>query len=369
MKYVDEFRNIKLAKRAIKKIAEITPQDQELNFMEVCGTHTQSFYRFGLDKLLPGNLKLIAGPGCPVCVSPPEYIDAAISLAQEREVILLTFGDMLRVPGTSSSLEKERAKGADVRILYSPLDALKIAKDNPAKRVVFLAVGFETTTGAIALSILSAKKTKLKNLSFFSSLKLIPPAMDYLLSDRRTNLQGFLCPGHVSAIIGAKAYRGVVRKYNIGCCVTGFEPLDILEGIYLLLRQIKNKACRVDNQYNRVVANSGNRQAQAIIAKVFKVSAAEWRCVGQIPKSGLQIKRDLSWFDAGERFKDVYKSKTQSKKMVTKGRECRCGDVLKGLISPAGCPLFRRICTPEDPIGPCMVSSEGACNAYYKYNR
>ena len=369
MKYVDEFRNIKLAKRAIKKIAEITPRDRQLNFMEVCGTHTQSFYRFGLDKLLPANLKLIAGPGCPVCVSPPEYIDAAISLAQEKEVILLTFGDMLRVPGGSSSLEKERAKGADVRILYSPLDALNIAKDNPAKRVIFLAVGFETTAGAIALSILSAKKSKLKNLSFFSSLKLIPPAMDYLLSDRRTNLQGFLCPGHVSAIIGAKAYEPVVRKYNIGCCVTGFEPLDILEGIYLLLRQIKNKTCRVDNQYNRVVANSGNRRAQAIIKKVFRVSGADWRGIGQIPKSGLQIKKDLSWLDAGERFRGIYKSKAQSKKITVKEKLCRCGDVLKGLISPGGCPLFRRTCTPEDPIGPCMVSSEGACNAFYKYSR
>jgi len=368
MKYVDEFRNIKLAKRVLKKIKEITSDRRKLNFMEVCGTHTQSFYRFGLDKFLPKNIKLIAGPGCPVCVSTSEYIDAAITIAQKREAIILTFGDMLRVPGNNSSLEKERSKGADVRILYSPLDAVRIAKDNLGKEVVFLAVGFETTTGAIALSILSAKNSKLKNLSFLSSLKLIPPAMSYLLKDKKTNLQGFLCPGHVSAIIGARAYEAVVRKYNIACCVTGFEPLDILEGIYLLLRQLKRGEYRVDNQYSRVVTKNGNRRAQAIIKRVFRVSHGDWRGIGRIPRSGLAIKKQLSWLDAEKRFAHIYKAGSGNKKNVRE-KQCRCGDVLKGLISPLSCPLFSRICTPENPIGPCMVSFEGACNAYYKYSR
>jgi len=362
MRYLDEFRNKILVKRIAEKIKKIMPS-KEIRIMEVCGTHTQSFFKFGLDKILPSNLKLISGPGCPVCVSSQEYIDQAILYAQLKDTCIVTFGDMLRVPGTTSSLEKERAKGANIKIAYSPLDALKFALENPNLKVIFLAVGFETTAPAIALSILRAKKEKIKNLFFFSSLKLIPAALKYLGEDKDLKISGFLCPGHVSTIIGTKPYEFIPKRYKISCCIAGFEPLDILEGIYLLLQQIVNQKPKVTNQYIRVVKPQGNPKAQKLIFRVFKITSSYWRGLGLMPESGLKIKEEFSCFDA----ECMLKIKQKRIKKVIK-KLCRCAEVLKGIISPLECPLFSKICSPQNPQGPCMVSSEGACNAYFRYH-
>ena len=363
MKYVDEFRNAKLVHKLAAKINAINP-GTNINIMEVCGTHTQNFCRFGLDKLLPENIRLISGPGCPVCVSPQGYIDAAIALAQNKDVLIITFGDMLRVPGSRSSLEKERAKSGNVRVVYSPLDALAIARNNPDKSVIFLAVGFETTAPTIALSILEAKKEKIKNISFFSSLKLIPAAMQYLLLDKRLKIDAFLCPGHVSAVMGIKDYAFIPKKYKIPCCVAGFEPVDILEGIYMILEQIATARPCVANQYTRVVTKSGNLKARKIIQQVFKTGDSEWRGLGIIPKSGLRLKNGFSGFDTSRIF-----SITDMQDKTKFVKQCRCSDVLKGVISPPGCLLFAKKCRPDNPLGPCMVSSEGSCNAYYKFRQ
>jgi hydrogenase expression/formation protein HypD len=330
--------------------------------MEVCGTHTHSFFRFGIDKLLPADLQLVSGPGCPVCVSTQEYIDSAIELAKDKEVILLTFGDMLRVPGSNSSLEIQRASAADVRTVYSAYDSLEIARRNPLKRVVFLGVGFETTAPTIALSIIGAKKAGLKNLYFFTALKLIPAAMKILLQDKKTNLDGFLCPGHVSLVIGSKPYQLVSMRYRIPCCVAGFEPLDILEGVYLLLKQVKEGRAEVENQYRRAVRPEGNPKAQKVIREVFSVVDASWRGLGSIPASGLKIRNSYACFNAEKIF--TIKPAVSCQLPAAK---CRCGDILKGLILPAQCPLFAVACSLDKPLGPCMVSSEGACNAYYRY--
>jgi hydrogenase expression/formation protein HypD len=363
MRYIDEFRNKRLISRLTDKIRQIMP-NRKINIMEVCGTHTQAFFRFGLDKILPSKLRLISGPGCPVCVSPQGYIDSAIELAKEKDVIILTFGDMLRIPGTHSTLEKERAELGNVGVVYSGLDCLKAAKLNPGKKIIFLAVGFETTAPTIALTVITAKKENLKNLFFLSSLKLIPPAMAYLLKDKRLKLDAFLCPGHVSAIIGTKPYEFIPQRYNIGCCVTGFEPLDILEGIHALIKQIVQGRPQVANQYIRVVTKEGNFKAQKLINRVFKISIAFWRGLGKIPKSGLMLRDEFCRFDA-ERIFNIRRT-TNHKAQTTR---CRCGDVLKGLIYPKDCVLFARVCSPDNPIGPCMVSNEGACNAYYKYRK
>jgi len=374
MKYVDEFRNIKTVNKLAGKIKAIMPEGK-VNVMEVCGTHTHNYYRFGIDKLIPKNLKLISGPGCPVCVSSPEYIDAAIYLAKDKNVIITTFGDMLRVPGTDSSLEKEKAKGSKIITVYSPLDAVRIAKENSAKKIIFLGVGFETTAPAIALTILAAKKERLKNLFFLTALKLIPPAMDFLLKDKRININGFLCPGHVSSIIGTIAYEFIPRKFGIGCCIAGFEPVDILEGLYLLLGQIIRKEPCVENQYFRAVNRQGNLSAQKIMREVFSIVGADWRGLGKIQGTGLKINSKFSEFDAEKQFGISYKAsaKKSEAKFPRRGKgcnlKCRCGDVLKGLVEPDKCQLFRRICTPLNALGACMVSQEGACNAYYKYHK
>ncbi len=364
MKYIDEFRNIGLIRKLSQRIHAIAPRDS-INIMEVCGTHTQGFFRFGLDKLLPGNIKLISGPGCPVCVSHQAYIDNAIKLSADEDNVILTFGDMLRVPGTKSTLEKERALRGNVKIVYSAMDTLLFARRNPDKKIIFLAVGFETTAPTIALSIIQAKKEKIKNLYFYSSLKLITPAMGYLVRDKRLSLSGFLCPGHVSCIIGTKSYEFIPEKYKIGCCVAGFEPVDILEGVYFLIRQVIDNKPRVQNQYIRAVTQGGNQKAKNTIFKVFKICDSYWRGLGRIPHSGLKIKKEFSVFDAEEAF-HISDKPSAASGILTK---CRCGDVLKGLISPRDCILFSKVCNPDEPIGPCMVSSEGACNAYYKYKR
>jgi len=361
MKYVDEFRNPELVEKIASKISSLNPGSY-INIMEVCGTHTQSFCRFGLDSVLPKNIRLISGPGCPVCVSPQEYIDTAIELAKNKDIIIVTFGDMLRVPGSSSSLEKEKTRFGNVRVVYSPLEALTIAKINPDKKIIFLGVGFETTAPTIALTILSAKKEKLKNIFFLSALKLITPAMQHLLLDKKLKIDAFLCPGHVSAIIGTKDYEFIPKKYGKACCVAGFEPTDILEGICLILEQIIIKKPYVANQYTRIVAKEGNPKAKRIINQVFEPADAGWRGLGTIPKSGLKLSREFADFDAARVF-PAHKIKAKPEKL----KNCRCADVLKGQLLPSECPLYALACTPDNPIGPCMVSSEGACSAYYKF--
>lgn len=362
MKYIDEFRDKELIGKVSRKIFEIMPKSK-VSIMEVCGTHTQSFHRFGLERLIPEKLRLIAGPGCPVCVSNQDYIDKAIQLGKNVDIIIASFGDMLRVPGTATSLEKQRALGTEVRVVYSAWDSLEIARRHPKKKVIFLAVGFETTAPTLALTVQAAKRQKLGNLFFFSALKLIPPAMQALLSDRQLKIDGFLCPGHVSTIIGSQPYEFIARKYKIPCCVAGFEPLDIMEGIYMLLRSIVQNKSRVENQYARVVKRKGNPKAKAIIKEVFKVSDAAWRGIGEIPQSGLKLREKYSSFDVEKMMPLNITHKT----LNIKQQKCRCGEVLKGIIEPVQCPLFRKACTPESPFGPCMVSSEGTCNAYYRY--
>ena len=362
MKYIDEFRNIEVINRISQKIFKIAPEN-EIKIMEVCGTHTHSFHRFGLRRLIPESLHLIAGPGCPVCVSTQDYIDKVILLSKNSNTLILSFGDMLRVPGTVTSLEKQRAQGSDVRIVYSAWDSLEIAKSNPKKLVIFLAVGFETTAPTLALTIQTAKKERLKNLFFFTALKLIPPAMEALVFDRQLKINGFLCPGHVSTIIGSQAYEFIPKKYKIGCCVAGFEPLDILEGIYFLLCQIIRNKPRVENQYMRVVKKNGNPKAKAIIKEVFRINNAVWRGLGEIPHSGLELRDEFSSFDIARIIPFNIKYQASSRRL----KQCRCAEVLKGVIQPSECSLFRKICSPANPYGPCMVSSEGACNAYYRY--
>ncbi|MDP3143459.1 MAG: hydrogenase formation protein HypD [Candidatus Omnitrophota bacterium] len=362
MRYVDEFRNQKLVQKVAQEIKRIAPKNRPINLMEVCGTHTQGFFRFGLKDLIPDSVHLLSGPGCPVCVSGQDYMDQAIELSQRKNVIIATFGDMMRVPGNSSSLEKERSKGAKVWVVYSTLDALRVAEDNPTKRIVFLGVGFETTSPTIAIAIKEARKKDLGNFSVLVSHKLIPPAMKVISQDKKLNIQGFLCPGHVSAIIGSEPYEFIAKKYRLPCVIAGFEPLDILEGIYMLLRQIKDKKSKVEIQYKRIVKPQGNPQARRILKEVFAVCDSNWRGLGIIPQSGLKIRGKYAQFDAQK----VFKLKTALSKET---RGCICGLVLKGIKKPDDCHNFAVICTPENPLGPCMVASEGTCSIYYKYRK
>ena len=363
MRYTDEFKNRGLIDSVSRKLSAVNPGGN-IKIMEVCGTHTQNFCRFGLGKLLPGNISLIAGPGCPVCVSSQGYIDEAIKLSRRPDVIIVTFGDMLRIPGSDSTLEKERAKGAEVNIVYSPLDALTIAKDNPLKKIIFLAVGFETTAPAYALTILAVKRNKLKNIFFYCALKTIVPAMEYLLQDKKLDISAFLCPGHVSAIVGSKPYGLVAGRYKKPCCIAGFEPLDILEGIYILVKMIAEKKSTVVNEYSRVVSRDGNPVARKVISRVFAQADVSWRGLGVIPNSGLRIRGQFAIFDAVREF-----SLREKKDAQISVKKCRCGDILKGLVSPEACKLFSKACSPDNPIGPCMVSQEGACNAYFRYRK
>ena len=365
MKYIDEFRDLKLAQNIsaeIKKAAKPASgglSKKYYNFMEVCGTHTNTFYRFGLPKLLPENVRLISGPGCPVCVTDESYIDNAIMLADLKDTIITTFGDMMKVPGSSSTLYRERAKGHDIRIVYSSLDALKIAEDNPAKNVVFLGVGFETTAPTIAMAIIEAKKIGIRNFFVYSAHKIIPPAMEALLKDENVALDGFILPAHVSSIIGADGYK-FLKKFKIPGVIAGFEPLDMLEGILMLLREVKSGRAEIENEYTRVVKKAGNKVAQAVLKKVFIVSDAAWRGIGEIPKSGLAIRKEFSAYDAEKKF-------GIRRKKVAINKYCLCGEVIKGVKVPEDCKLFAKACNPENPKGPCMVSSEGTCGIHYKY--
>ncbi|MBM3254710.1 MAG: hydrogenase formation protein HypD [Candidatus Omnitrophica bacterium] len=362
MKYVDEFRNKNLANKISQKIHSLA-HSESLRIMEVCGSHTQSFHRFGLGKLLPPSIKFISGPGCPVCVSSPGYIDAAIALAQDKNNIILSFGDMLRVPGSKSTLEMARVAGAQVGVVYSALEAISVAFQNPKKKVIFLAVGFETTVPTVGLTVLDAKRKGLRNIFFYCAFKLIPPALEYLAKDCDLNISGFLLPGHVSAIIGTKPYAFIAKRYKIGCCVAGFEPLDMLEGIYFLLQQRIKKRPKVENQYNRAVRSLGNLKAKKIISSVFEPTVANWRGLGSIAQSGLRLRKEFSRLDAVREFG----FKAENKSSGIKDTRCRCREVIRGIEEPRDCLLFKKICSPEHPYGPCMISSEGTCNVYYRY--
>ena len=359
LKYIDEFRDPATARALVERIRN-DAGDAPVRLMEVCGTHTVAIARNGIRPLLSGAVTMVSGPGCPVCVTPDGYIDAAIALGRGKEAMLASFGDMLRVPGKSSSLEKEKGKGLDVRVVYSPLDAVELAAASPDREVVFLGVGFETTAPAIAGAIRTAAVRGVANFSVLPSVRTIPEAMGVLASDPEVRIEGFLCPAHVSVIIGADAYRPVAEAHRIPCVVAGFEPLDILMGISMLLRQIRKGVARVENEYSRVATASGNRKAQELVREVFVPCDTGWRGIGVIPGSGLRIAERYAAFDAEEKFgvPVVFSPEKTA---------CRCGDVLKGKILPDECPLFGNGCVSEEPYGPCMVSSEGTCAAYYRY--
>jgi hydrogenase expression/formation protein HypD len=330
-----------------------------LRIMEVCGTHTHAIGRGGLRALLPPNVELVSGPGCPVCVTSQRDVELMLLLAKNPEVIITTFGDMLRVPGLSSSLEKERSEGADVRVVYSALDALKLARSEPGREVVFLAVGFETTAPGIAAVVQRAYEEKISNFSIFTCHKLIVPAMEAVVQGE-SMIDGFLTPGHVSVIIGAEAYEDFVKRYGFPCVATGFEPADVLTGIAMLLECLQEKRIGSFVQYTRAVKPGGNTRAWDILMAAFDISEGDWRGLGEIAESGLKLKSYLKDFDAATRF-----SLPHMDPVHLPG--CRCGDVLKGLIHPPECPHFGKKCTPRNPLGPCMVSSEGSCAARYKY--
>jgi hydrogenase expression/formation protein HypD len=327
--------------------------------MEVCGTHTMAIARFGLRELLPETVELVSGPGCPVCVTPNPLLDRAVALSRLPDVTVATFGDMVRVPGSSSSLEHERAAGRDVRVVFSTLDALELASARPDRRVVFFGVGFETTAPTVAASILEARRRGVTNFFVLSAHKTMPRALE-ALSRGEANVDGYLCPGHVSVIIGTRAYEILVRRYGIGCVVSGFEPVDILQSILMLVRQRAGGTPRVEIEYSRAVRPEGNPKAMAVLSDVFEPCDAEWRGLGMIPGSGLRIRDIHSAFDA----------ETSIPVEVETPKEpdgCRCGDVLRGILKPEHCPLFGGVCTPDRPVGACMVSSEGTCAAYYRF--
>ncbi|HAJ95906.1 MAG TPA: hydrogenase formation protein HypD [Actinobacteria bacterium] len=346
----------------LKKSIEKNRPADSINIMEVCGTHTMAISRGGLRQLLPDELNLISGPGCPVCVTSNRDIDHIIGIIRNYPVTLFTFGDMIRVPGTDSSLQLEKSRGKDVRICYSPLDALEYARNNPDREVVYIAIGFETTAPLSAVLVKRAYSEDLKNFHIFNTHKLVPPALELLLLDREINIDAFLCPGHVSAIIGSEPYQFIADKYNIPCVISGFEPLDILESLDMILKQCSKAVASVQIQYGRVVKPEGNPTAAALIDEVFEPADSYWRGIGILPLSGLKLRDMYSRFDAAASFP----VKLNNPKELP---GCKCGDVLKGILKPNECKLFATVCTPENPVGPCMVSSEGSCAAYYKYER
>lgn len=357
--HLDEYRDPKISRAIVNRIKKVSRR--KVRLMEVCGTHTMSIFRSGIRALLPETISFLSGPGCPVCVTAQKEIDAFIGLARVDDVIVTTFGDLMRIPGTDSSIQKERANGRDIRIVYSTFDALEIARKNPDKKVVFLGVGFETTAPTIAASIISAKEEKLDNFFVFSAHKIVPPALDALMQTKDVKIDGFILPGHVSVIIGTKAFLPFFEKYKIPCVVAGFEPMDILQSISILVEQIESGTPALINGYLRVVTFDGNEKAQKIMQDVFETVDVAWRGIGVIPKSGLRIRKSFSTFDAE---KMIEFSAPESKE--PKG--CACGEILTGLKIPPECSLYKKVCTPIDPVGPCMVSSEGTCAAYYRYH-
>ena len=360
IKHTEEYRNSEISRKLAEQIRKIS--QKQVRLMEVCGTHTTSIFRNGIRSVLPDTISLLSGPGCPVCVTAQGEIDAFIALSGTDDVIVATFGDLLRVPGTDSSLQRERADGRDIRVVYSTFDALEIARKNPGREIVFLGVGFETTAPTIAASILSAREMKLNNYSVFSAHKRVPPALFALMQINGVRTDGFILPGHVSVIIGMNAYLPLFEKYQIPCVVAGFEPADILQALCMLISQIESGNARLENGYQRAVTDSGNEKARKIMEDVFETVDTPWRGIGIIPESGLKIREKFASFDAQRKFE----IRTLKSDIRTKG--CMCGEILTGLRTPLECPLYKKSCTPVDPVGPCMVSSEGTCAAYYKYH-
>ncbi|MGB3850842.1 MAG: hydrogenase formation protein HypD [Tunicatimonas sp.] len=358
MKFLSEYRDPELAKSYLKEIKRTVTRPWTI--MEVCGGQTHSLVKNGLLSLLPDEITMVHGPGCPVCVTPLHLIDKAVYLAEEKDVILCSFGDMLRVPGSQRSLLQAKANGADVRILYSPLEAVKLAQENPDRPVVFFAVGFETTAPANALSVLHAQRAGLTNYAILASHVLVPPAMRAVLDDEHNVIQGFLAAGHVCAIMGIDAYYPIADHHRIPIVITGFEPVDLLQGILMTVRQLEQGQHEVENQYKRIVRPEGNLAAQQVIEQVFQVTDREWRGIGTIPQSGYEVKPALAAYDANAKF-------AVNIKRVEESKECIAGQVLKGLKKPHQCSQFGKACTPSTPLGAPMVSSEGACAAYYHY--
>ncbi len=400
MKYIDEFKNPDAARgisEEIKRLASQLPEGRIYNIMEVCGSHTMAIARYAIKDLLPENIDLISGPGCPVCVTDSGYIDTSIELALRDNVIIATFGDMVNVPGEvqfasskagagqssevgiisfaaggtyrmseqgqsqgGATLAKIRGEGANVEVCYSPMKAIELAKGHPEKEVVFLAIGFETTAAPVVSLVDIAVNEKIENISILTAFKLVPPALEALVADPELNVDAFLCPAHVSAVIGVKAYEPFVEKHEIPCVIASFEPVDIFFGIQKILEQIVNNEAFVDNQYKRVVRHDGNPAAQRILDKYLEVADVAWRGIGVIPDSGMKLRSEFRKYDTEYRFGIKIRTGTPDKR-------CQCGDVLKGKIKPDQCAMFAKACTPLNPIGPCMVSSEGACAAWYKY--
>ncbi|MCF6268633.1 MAG: hydrogenase formation protein HypD [Melioribacteraceae bacterium] len=358
MKHLNEYRDSTLVKNLSNKIAEITTRNWSI--MEICGGQTHSIMKYNLEELLPDKINLIHGPGCPVCVTPLEKIDKALKIASMENVIFTTFGDMMRVPGSRDDLLSVKADGADVRMVYSPLDALKVAEANPDKKVVFFAVGFETTSPANAVSVIEAKRRGLQNYSILASHVLVPPAIEALLSDQTSEIDGFLAAGHVCTVMGYNEYYPLVEKFKTPIVVSGFEPVDILQGIYLVTKQLEENRCELENQYSRVVTKDGNIIAQNMIFEVFEISDMKWRGIGEIPQSGFRIKDNYAKFDA-EKIFDVGDIK------VNEPENCIAGEVLQGKKKPMECAAFGKECNPEHPLGAPMVSTEGACAAYFHY--
>jgi hydrogenase expression/formation protein HypD len=359
MKYIDEYRNKELVMALAGKIREISRKPVAL--MEVCGGHTMSIQKFGIPSLLPSNIRLISGPGCPVCVSDRKYIDQAIAYSRLDDVIITTYGDLIRVPGSTSSLNREKASGADVRIIYSVLDALDIARSNPEKKIVFLGIGFETTAPASAVAILNAHRDKINNFYVFSSHKVMPPAMAALIVEG-VKIDGYIAPGHVSTITGVDIYTDIAEKYHLGCVISGFEPVDLMQSIYMLVKQFEDDTPKVEIQYKRAVKPEGNIRAQQMLYEVFELRDDWWRGLGVLKDSGLGIKDKYAAYDAERQIEVVVEPTREDK-------GCICGEILKGLQSPKDCKLFAKACNPNNPVGACMVSNEGACHAYYMYNR
>lgn len=359
MRFIDEYRDKDLVLKLSEEIRKSSTKP--ISLMEVCGGHTMSIQRFGLPSLLPETIRLLSGPGCPVCVSSRKFLDQAIAYSRLPNIIITTYGDLIRVPGSTSTLDQEKARGADIRIVYSVMDSLEIARKNPDKKIVFLGIGFETTSPASAIAVLGAYRQKTNNFYLFSSHKIMPPAMAALV-DEGVKINGYIAPGHVSTITGVSIYKDIAEKYHLGCVIAGFEPVDLMEAIFMLVRQFEDNKPKVEIQYRRAVRPEGNIRAREMLDEVFELRDDWWRGLGILPASGLAIREKYSSFDA-EKMLNVEVEPTREDK------GCICGEILKGLKNPKECKLFAKSCTPQNPAGPCMVSNEGTCHAYYRYNR
>jgi hydrogenase expression/formation protein HypD len=357
MKYVDEYREKDLIVSIAGQLKTISKK--KIVLMEVCGGHTMAIHRFGLNSLLPDNIKLVSGPGCPVCVSSQQFLDLAMAYGRLQDVIITSYGDLIRVPGSSGSLEKDRASGSDIRIIYSVLESLEIAKQNPLKKIIFPGIGFETTSPATAAAIMKAKEENISNFFVLSAHKVMPPVMKALVKDG-IKIDGFIAPGHVTAITGISIYEELASVHGLGVVVSGFEPVDIMQSVMMLAKQLESGKPKVEVQYNRVVNNDGNRIARNFIKDVFEFRDDYWRGIGLIPDSGLRIIEKFSSFDAEKQF-------TVKVPVSTEPKGCICGHILRGLKTPLDCGLFAKKCTPAEPVGACMVSAEGTCATYYKY--